>query len=157
MSEFFVKKFNKSNKCAGCKASKLKIGSRVYSLCVDHLAKARDHWRNWAHERRNHGLCIRCDRKAWDGGSRLNRRGYHVPGGKRLLRCRLHTQENRENCMRWTQEQLKANPNHFTDKWNEVKAKFLANGRCICAGHPPLPAGFNRCDKCRKRRSRRAR
>lgn len=152
MSEFFVKKFNQTTKCGQCKDAKLKVGRRIYSLCQDHLAKARDHWRNWARERRNCGRCISCDKKAWDGGSRLNRRGYRVPGGKVWLRCKQHTLENREKCRLWTEEQVKQNPRYFTEKWEGVQQRFLANGLCICAGHPPLPAGFKRCDKCRRRK-----
>lgn len=153
MSEFFVKKFNQANKCPGCKSAKLKVGKRVYSLCATHLTKAREGWRRWAAERRGCGRCISCDRKAWNGGKRINALGRRIPGGKVWLRCKKHTLENREKCAAWTREQLKANPAFFSDKWEALKARYLNNGLCICSGHPPLPAGFKRCDKCRARKA----
>lgn len=130
MSEFFVKTFNQKNKCAGCSRAKLKIGSRIFSLCEGHLVKAREGWRSWAAERRAEGKCISCKRKSFNG----------------WLRCRKHREINRLKCEQW----MKAHPEHPAEAWAKRKA-FLALGVCLCKSHTRLPAGKRRCDACRAR------
>lgn len=136
MSEFFVDKFNKQHRCAGCKAAKLKIGQRVYSLCEAHLNKAREQWRCWQEQRRADGKCISCDKHSFNG----------------WLRCKTHTKLNRDKCKRW----MAANKDYVAQRTKERREFWLRQGRCICATHTPLVGGFTRCTKCRSKRTTRS-
>lgn len=132
MSPFFIKTYLKDTKCRGCEKSKLIIGKKAYSVCSEHLKAARDKWRNWSVIRREQGLCCYCHRKSYKG----------------WLRCKFHTLENREKCLRWIEE----HPEHYHEAWMKKK-KLMEAGFCpTCKEHRPLPTGFKRCDPCRARR-----
>jgi hypothetical protein len=126
MTAFFVKVFKRTNKCEHCKKEPLP----GYHFCAECLEVARARFEKWAHERRNEGLCIRCDRKSFRG----------------FLRCKLHTLLNRAQCKAWG----KLHPEHAKVAW-EKKKDLLAAGLCVCPAHNKLPPGFRRCNDCRAR------
>ena len=132
MTDFFVSKFNKEHKCAHCKHSKLKVGLKIFSLCQDHLAVARQRWRNWASERKDAGKCCFCDCKSYCG----------------WLRCKKHTAINRKRIREW----ILTHPWHYKEQW-EKKKKLKESGFCpYCKEHRRLNNGLRTCDPCLTRR-----
>ena len=124
MSKYFVKQFNKKNKCAFCPKSKM----YGYSLCKKHITEARVQWQKWSVKRRKDKLCCYCHRKSFKG----------------WLRCKTHTMYNRKVCAAWT----KAHPEYRFKQYAKTLA-LLDSGYCRCKAHNPLPEGFRRCDPCR--------
>lgn len=132
MSDFFVQKFNQRHKCPHCKTAKLKVGKHVYSLCESHLNKAREQWRSWQEQRRVDGKCCYCDKHSFNG----------------WLRCKLHTEINREKCKRW----MAANKERHAQQSKLRKQFWRSQGRChICAPHNKLDGNFLVCSPCRVR------
>jgi hypothetical protein len=136
MSEFYVKKFNQEHVCAHCKAARMRVGKKVYSICELHLTLARDKWRLWATTRRGLGRCISCDCKSFRG----------------WLRCKKHTEINRRRCENWYKARVVEDPGYGNRKYTERYNTYTAKGLCIsCAEHTPLVDGFHRCESCRAR------
>jgi hypothetical protein len=135
VSPFFVKHFKKKHKCPQCSRTKL-FG---YSLCLEHLKKAREYFMKWANERRAIGRCILCNRK-----SRIATRG-EFKGQRPEIRCALHARLNREKCLKWHEK----NPNYHKEQWRLRKALRDAGMCPSCPEHRPLPQGQKRCTLCR--------
>jgi hypothetical protein len=127
VTAFFIKEMHATLKCGACK--KLPVDGKKF--CPKHLAVARNRWRRWSVERRKEGLCCYCHRKSYKG----------------FLRCRIHTQINREKCRDW----MARHPERSAVDWQKRK-KWIDLGRCpMCRPHRKLPTGFRRCNPCRKR------
>jgi hypothetical protein len=131
MSDFFVKKFKQKHRCKSCRSSKIKANGKVYSLCYNHLTKARKESIKWSEQRRHEGLCISCDRKSFRG----------------WLRCRLHREINRLRIQAW----IKAHPEYYREQW-KLQKQLRDGGLCpSCHEHRPLSDGYLRCKPCRDR------
>jgi hypothetical protein len=130
MSEFFVKKFKEKHECGQCDTSKVTNYGKTYSMCLKHLNKARNLWRNWATVRRTAGKCCYCDKKSYNG----------------WLRCREHTKSNRAKCRAWYME----NKAYRAEYSVQHKLSYLAQGKCPqCPEHRSLQNGYTRCQTCR--------
>lgn len=130
MSEFFIAKFKGANQCKECTTSRVTNYGKTYSLCMKHLNKARNFWRNWATVRREAGKCCYCDKKSYNG----------------WLRCKEHTKYNREKCKDWQA----ANKDYCAQYTIERKLSYLAQNKCPkCPEHRSLKAGYTRCQVCR--------
>lgn len=135
MSEFFVQKFKETHKCLQCDTSRVTNYGKTYSLCLSHLNKARNHWKNWATVRRTAGKCCYCDKKSYNG----------------WLRCKEHTKYNRIKCKAW----YIANKDHKAAYDLERKLSYLAQGKCYeCPEKRSLQKGYTRCQACRSRKYR---
>jgi len=135
MTQFFLAKFKNANKCNACKQDKLS----GYSLCPDHLLKARVRFMNWANERRALALCISCNRK-----SRLCTRG-EFKGVRHEIRCSMHARLNREKLKRW----FALHPTYSSDAWKK-QVEMRNAGKCSkCPEHRALETGFRACKLCR--------
>lgn len=100
-------------------------------FCVFHLQLAAKNWRIHTDRRRALGLCISCHRRA-------------VPN---TGRCRKHRLYNSQKIAKWMKVNGEA---HRAQQKARVEA-LLAAGFCRCKGHPTLPSGYRRCDRCRLR------
>lgn len=133
MSHYFVKKFNKEHKCSKCKSSKLQVGKKIFSLCQDHLIKAKERWRVWQIQRRVEGKCSYCDKKSYNG----------------WIRCKTHALYNREKCKQW----YKVNKEYYKMYNLGRKAEWLSQSKCPqCKEHRSLTEGYARCSVCRVKR-----
>lgn len=136
MSGFFVKLFKKENKCPKCPKKKLKRGDKTYSLCTNHLLRARAAWENWTERRRDEAKCCYCHRASYNG----------------WLRCRIHTLINRENCRNWTIRNYDAVKAKDRAYW-AAKKGLPDRGFCAnCKDQRPIEPGYRRCAPCRQRR-----
>jgi hypothetical protein len=133
MSGFYVKKFNRENKCPQCQRARLVRGSKTYSICATHLEKARVGWMSWAARRRGEGRCCYCDRKSYNG----------------YIRCRSHTLSNREKCRAWGA----AHPERGHEDYLLRLRFYAAHGLCLkCKDHNKAVAGTQTCQPCKDRR-----
>lgn len=134
MTKFFADQFRKGIEiCYGCSKSALKN----YGFCATHLLEARSKFQAWSTQRQSKGVCIRCDRK-----------GYMDHAlGRRLLRCKAHTQLNRAQCSDW----MTRHPEYEKQRYARVVAIRDAGFCPSCKEHPKLDGIHKRCDSCRAR------
>ena len=131
MSPVFIKHFKKANKCLSCPRERQIIKGKIYSLCPEHLEKAKVGFRVWSKERKLIGRCISCNRKSL----------------KNQLRCKYHSLENLERCRDW----MTKHPEWAHNQWNNQKTQYLDKGFCVCPSHNKLPKNRKRCDQCNAR------
>lgn len=74
---------------------------------------------------------------------------YQLPPTEipRELRCARCKEVNRVRALTWT----RAHKGYSHRGWLLRKRRYLEQGLCLCRKHTRLPAGFRRCDACRKR------
>lgn len=126
MSPLFLKQFKAYNRRKCCKEHPV----NSYSLCSEHLVKARKEWQGFQETRRAMGRCCYCDRKNWKG----------------MLRCKTHREINRKECREW----VRLHPDRSFQVWKERQQKWLLLGKCcMCYEHNNLEPGFRRCKPCR--------
>lgn len=140
MTKFFIKNFKLTNKCAACPKDKLS----GYSLCPDHLAKARAYWQNWATERKAIGKCISCNR----AGRRATREHHSRTMDDREQRCSFHAKLNTQKMVKWVVK----HPSYSKECYARLCAIRDAGFCPTCHEHRKLPTGFSRCDVCRARK-----
>ena len=133
MSPFFVKKFKKENHCAHCTTYSAQEGR---SMCLKHLKIAKLAFLVWSSLRARARLCIACPKKVATGNN---------------CRCKEHRRANKEKCIEWMRKKVAENPHFHRDRGRSVTARWLAEGKCRCSGHPPLVDGLTVCEGCRLR------
>lgn len=132
MSHDFIRtQVQQNRKCLGCRRQTFSHQGHVYSMCTDHLRKARAAWHKHCKFKRSLGECINCD-------------NWRLRGEQRCASCK---ERNRLKCLRWS----RAHPEVSHQYWLKVRKQYLQAGYCLCKGHPKLPPGYRRCDDCRKR------
>lgn len=128
---FLVSQVHSHRGCGVCKRARWFHHGKRYSLCTEHLAYAREAWRKHCRRCRVAGRCINCPE----------------PKLPRELRCAACKEVNRVRALTWT----RAHKGYSHRGWLLRKRRYLEQGLCLCRKHTRLPAGFRRCDACRKR------
>lgn len=131
MSPVYISFFKGKTKCSTCSSPSMP----ARKMCPLHLKKAKEGYSVWTEKRKTKGLCVRCHRKSHNG----------------FLRCKLHTEINRNQCQAWMARQ---SPEWRHNKWLMRKAACLAKNECqYCAAkNPPIP-GTLRCRPCADRQN----
>lgn len=131
---FLADQVEKHKGCWQCRRACFRYRGRKYAFCMLHLATARKQWHKHVLRCKASGRCINCPAPP-------------LPGEQRCTACK---EVNRRMCLAYSQ----ANPERGHEYWLKTRSAFVRRGFCICKGHPPLPTGFKRCDRCRRRHRR---
>lgn len=127
MTKLFVKQYKKNYhpNCYDCT-----FKPTEYSMCSNHLERARDQFTVWRLARQMVHLCINCNNKSY----------------KEQLRCSKHRKVIGEYCKAW---HIK-NKNHV-DKYTITRKQYWRKqGLCFkCPEHRQLTNGFLNCQECR--------
>src|SRR5580698_4076764 len=126
---FLIEQSRKRRGCPVCKKARFRYRKETYSLCEEHLNRARIMWHRRVAIRARNNQCINCSNKK-------------LKNEQRCSVCKIH---NKTKCLKW----MKNNRAHVNAYHKRTFDAHIKNNECpSCWQHRPLKEGRRRCDVC---------